>query len=601
MTGYRDTPCWRAFNAAGQALDDRRGWHRLPTPLGLLVLIGVRNILRQRNLHDTDHLPATDVAPVTPWRPQYRTQRSADGSYNDQGQPTMGRAGSRFGRNVALDAVVRDPAAEIMDPNPRTVSLELMTRHRFQPATTLNALAAAWLQFMIKDWFSHGRGPSGDHWEVPLPEGDRFPQDPMLIPKTPADPTRPEGDDGIPTFINYDSPWWDGSQIYGTDPEMGRMMRSGTDGKLNVGPDRQIPYPTDPGADPRQVPGFWLGLSLFARLFVLEHNAICELLKQSYPAWPDEQLFQRARLINAAVLAKIHTIEWTPAIIAHPTTVVAMHANWYGLAGKRIFESFGRLSSSEVVSGIPGSETDHYGVPYSLTEEFTTVYRMHPLITDDWTFRSLVDHDELEQRPFRELTGPQVTPLEERVSLADLVYSFGHTHPGALQLNNFPRDLQNFERPDGATVDLAATDILRSRELGVPRYNEFRRQLHLKPAADFESLTDNPEWAAALRRVYGDVEKVDVIPGMFAETLPKGFAFSDTAFRIFIVMASRRLNSDRFFTKDFTPQIYTPLGMRWIQDADLSAVLLRHCPDLRPALAGLPHAFAPFNSASPGA
>ena len=60
------------------------------------------------------------------------------------------------------------------------------------------------------------------------------------------------------------------------------------------------------------------------------------------------------------------------------------------------------------------------------------------------------------------------------------------------------------------------------------------------------------------RRVYdGDIERVDVTVGMGAERLPKGFAFSDTAFRIFVLMASRRLNSDRFFTTDFTPQVYT--------------------------------------------
>ena len=51
---------------------------------------------------------------------------------------------------------------------------------------------------------------------------------------------------------------------------------------------------------------------------------------------------------------------------------------------------------------------------------------------------------------------------------------------------------------------------------------------------------------------------------MFAERRPKGFAFSDTAFRIFILMASRRLNSDRFFTTDFTPEVYTEAGMDWI-------------------------------------
>jgi heme/copper-type cytochrome/quinol oxidase subunit 1 len=38
------------------------------------------------------------------------------------------------------------------------------------------------------------------------------------------------------------------------------------------------------------------------------------------------KLFQKARLINAALIAKIHTLEWSPAIIAHPTTVYAHNA-----------------------------------------------------------------------------------------------------------------------------------------------------------------------------------------------------------------------------------------------------------------------------------
>ena len=593
-SGYRKSLFWRCFDGVGQALDQLKGWHRLPKPLGLLVLIGVRNVLRQRNLYDTDHLPSVDVPPVGAWKPEFRTQRTADGTYNDLEHPAMGRAGSRFGRNVPLDKVAHQPIADLLDPNPRVVSRELLTRDVFQPATSLNALAAAWLQFMIKDWINHGRGPSGNHWEIPLPPGDTFPVDPMLVPRTPRDPTRPEGDTGVPTFVNYETPWWDGSQIYGTSDAAQNAVRTHEGGKLHIGPENQIPYPSDPKTDPRQVPGFWLGLSLFVRLFVLEHNAICDHLSKAYPEWSDETLFQRARLINVAVLAKIHTVEWTPAVISHPTTETAMRANWYGLAGKRLTDQFGRLSASEVVSGIPGSETNHYGVPYSLTEEFTSVYRMHPLITDDWTFRLPADHSELERHPFRELTGPQVTGLEERMPLATLVYSFGHTNPGAIRLHNFPRDLQHFVRPDGQVVDLAATDILRSRELGVPRYNEFRRLLHLKAASRFETLTDNTEWAAQLRRVYGDVEKVDLTVGMFAEPLPRGFAFSDTAFRVFIVMASRRLNSDRFFTTDFTPEVYTPQGMTWIHETDLSAVLVRHCEELGPALHGLPHAFAPF-------
>jgi hypothetical protein len=162
-------------------------------------------------------------------------------------------------------------------------------------------------------------------------------------------------------------------------------------------------------------------------------------------------------------------------------------------------------------------------------------------------------------------------------------------------LNNFPRFLQEFHRPDSdRLMDVAATDILRSRELGVPRYNQFRRLLHLAPAGSFEELTDDPEQLAALRRLYHDVDSVDTIVGMFAEKKPAGFGFSDTAFRIFLLMASRRLNSDRFFTKDFTPEIYTPVGMAWVEETSMIDIVLRHYPQLRPALRGVQNGFQPW-------
>ena len=81
---------------------------------------------------------------------------------------------------------------------------------------------------------------------------------------------------------------------------------------------------------------------------------------------------------------------------------------------------------------------------------------------------------------------------------------------------------------------------------------------------------------------------------MFAERKPEGFGFSDTAFRIFILMASRRLNSDRYFTADFSSEMYTQVGMNWVQKTTLIDILLRHYPDLRPAMRGVMNAFQPW-------
>jgi hypothetical protein len=343
--------------------------------------------------------------------------------------------------------------------------------------------------------------------------------------------------------------------------------------------------------------GWWVGLELLFTLFTLEHNAICDRLKQEYTEWGDDDLFEHARLINAAVIAKIHTVEWTTAILGHPVLQIAMRANWWGLAGERIKNLFGRLSGSELVSGIPGSETDHFGVPYSLTEEFVAVYRMHPLIPDDITFWSRETGEVLQKLNFQQIAGNDAQNICDSIHIDDLFYSFGLMNPGAVVLHNYPKTLQHFVRPDGILMDLAAHDIMRCRELGVPRYTKFRELLNLRPVTTFEELTDNPEWREEIRRVYNnDIDTVDLIVGLFAEKPPKGFGFSDTAFRIFVLMASRRLNSDRFFTTDFTEDVYSKAGMDWIADSTLSTVLLRHFPSLAPALSGVNNAFAPWKA-----
>jgi len=596
--GYRDTPFWRAYDWASQAVDHRIGWDKLPTPLGLLVLVGLRNILRQKNLYDTTRQPSTVPAKLPPFDTSFLTARTPDGSYNDLGAPAMGMRGTRFGRNVPIAATNPEPMPRLLEPNPRVVSQKLLTRHEFTPAETVNLLAGSWIQFMVHDWFSHGAGNPKHAWELPMAADDPWYEHPMRILKTLPDPTTPAGGGEPPTFINTETHWWDSSQIYGTSQEDVSNRRSGDGGKLIIGPDRRLMLPDDPEHDPTRVPGWWVGFEMMATLFVLEHNAVCDRLEAEYPTWTDEELFQRARLIVSALVAKIHTVEWTPAIINHPTTVAALRANWWGVAGERIRKTFGRISKSEVISGIPGSERDHYLVPYALTEEFTIVYRMHPLTPDVFELRAAADDHAIgEERTFREIAGPMAHQLTEQIPLADLFYTFGTSHPGAIVLHNFPRFLQEFQRPDHDDVfmDLAAIDILRARELGVPRYNEFRRLLQVKPANSFLELTGgDAHLAAEISAVYDDVEHVDLMVGMFAEPRPKGFGFSDTAFRIFILMASRRLNSDRFFTEDFTPEVYSPVGFDWVQDNTMLSVLLRHYPELRPALRGVSNAFQPW-------
>ncbi|PYM67423.1 MAG: peroxidase [Candidatus Rokuibacteriota bacterium] len=596
--GRRRSSASHLLGAAFDGLNSVVPWHRLPTPLALLNLMFFRDRMREENLHDTS-VPARPVGEPPPFDPRFLYARTSDGSFNDLQHPEMGRVGTRFGRNVPLRHTYPEPEPALLLPNPRTISRKLLTRESFIPATTLNLLAAVWIQFQVHDWFSHGRVMEGgpDDFQISLEPTDEWPRRPMRIARTPADPTRVPGDTSPPTYLNAVSHWWDASAIYGSDESTTAKLRAHEDGKLAV-QDGGLRLDSDTGV---AATGFsdnwWVGLLLMHTVFTLEHNAICEHLRREYPAWSDDRLFDTARLVNCALIAKIHTIEWTPAICAHPTLRIGMRANWWGLVTERITRTFGRLSSSEAISGIPGSPVNHHATPFALTEEFVSVYRMHPLIPDDIRLLSHSTGHCLKELTFADTLGRKAqSVLDQTVSMADALYSFGIAHPGAVTLHNYPRSLQNLETPDGRHIDLATVDILRDRERGVPRYNQFRRLLGMAPIASYEELTPNPAWARELREVYGDdPERLDLMVGMFAETPPAGFGFSDTAFRIFILMASRRLKSDRFFTTDYTPRVYTQLGLDWIDANDMSSILLRHFPELGPALRNVDNAFAPWD------
>jgi hypothetical protein len=581
------------------------------------MIIGHRVLLRRNNLVDTQ-----TRAPAVPPPDHQRDFRSADGSYNDLGEPWMGMKDTRFGRNMPVGETFGETPPRLFDPSPRLVSNELLARREFVPVPHLNLFAAAWIQFMVHDWLSHGSNDkNSEPHVVPLPDGDDWPGGRMTIL-----PTLPDGpyaeDAGRPTaYTNVETSWWDGSQVYGSDLQRQILVRTDPltgnvrdDGKIPLTPEGLLPL------ENRTVRGkpslnlelagvngnWWVGLSALHTLFAREHNSIVDRLRVDHPAASGEWLFQKARLVNSALMAKIHTVEWTPALMNSPEGRMAMRGNFWGALGEQHSLAFGRVGEGEVLSGIPGSPAEHHSAPYSMTEEFAASYRLHSLIPDDFSFRHRRDDSELLATTLAKVAGGEARTVMENVGFENVAYSLGTSHPGALVLHNFPNGLRLLDRLDenGVYFDLASIDILRDRERGVPRYCAFRRRIDAHVPRSFEELTDDVQWQKELRRVYDDdIEKVDLLVGTLAESkskkygTPPGFGFSDTAFRIFILMASRRLKSDRFYTDDFRPEVYTPAGYAWVQDNSLRSVMERHCPDLRFCFADVRNMFFPWAKA----
>jgi hypothetical protein len=574
-----------------------REWFELPPAVGGPKLYEARNELREKNLHDTEEPPLAKAQTSAP--ADAVTGRTSDGSYNDLSCPFMGKAGTRFGRNTPLASTFPD-TANLMNPSPRAVSLELFTRTKFEGVPFLNVLAAAWIQFQVHDWFAHQKG-SWDHTHsIPIPAGDTWHERPMRVPVTPVDPPKVAGSTRAPAYVNENSHWWDGSQVYGSNAVAQAAIRTNQRGKIKVGSDGRLLIDPVTGLEiTGMIDNGWVGMSLMHGLFALEHNAVCDRFRQRNPGWTDEHLFQQARLVVSALIAKIHTVEWSTSILPNRLVSTGLRANWRGLLGDA--QNFlPGLQDNDLLAGIPGSATDHHTAPYAMTEEFASVYRMHTLIPDDYTLRSVANNAVLGQFELPEMSGQRGRQVIKGFNLADLFYSLGIANPGAIRLHNYPRHLQNLVKDNGERVDLATIDILRDRERGVPRYNAFRRMVHKAPYETFEEMTDNSQWAQEIRHVYNnDIEKVDLMVGLMAEPLPEGMGFSDTAFRIFLLMASRRLKSDLFLSKDYRSEVYTKEGIDWVEENSMITVLKRHFPDLAPALRDKESAFHPWNVTQP--
>ncbi|MGA8594277.1 MAG: peroxidase family protein [Bryobacteraceae bacterium] len=547
------------------------------------------------------------------------------------------------------------------------------------------------------------------------------------------------------TMRNNNTAWWDASQIYGYDSiSVRRVKRNPMDpAKLLLEPvsgqsgPGYLPVlaPGDPmnpewaGQESAAFPDNWtVGMSFLHNLFVREHNSFVDefqrIAAQSpnadsglrNPADPKtiirykdvtpDELFNAARLVVAAEIAKIHTTEWTPQLLYGEPLYKGMNANWNGLLGQGdpdvskalnnvIVNSFGKSKDVEkstewysVFASGPGifglgskvhgyditkarytdGGVNHFGSPFNFPEEFVSVYRLHPLVPD------LLEYRDLDKDPNKIVSKiPVISTFESHATefmhtrgMPNWGLTLGRQRLGLLELHNSPLFLQNLKLPrlDTATgqIDVLALDIIRDREHGLPRFNEFRRQYGLRQLTGFDDFIDpslpagssarseQEETVKTLREVYGrhvcdaskiitdaqlnadktpindclghpngtlidNIEDVDTVVGYLAEPVrPHGFAISETQFVVFILNASRRLFSDRFFTSSFRPEFYTRLGIDWVNNngpgpaqiekgmpnghkqpvSPLKRVLVRNIPELAAELDPVVNAFDPW-------
>ncbi|CAF1050747.1 unnamed protein product [Didymodactylos carnosus] len=285
-----------------------------------------------------------------------------------------------------------------------------------------------------------------------------------------------------------------------------------------------------------------------------------------------------------------------------------MNVNWYGIS-----QAFNYTVEQLLQLGVPpsaklileqaqkgvGCVSNLYGNPYAMSEEFVSVYRMHSFLPDYITViktKNIKNKNKYAKILLSQLTFKNAEKQLKRFSIENWINTFGYTRSGHLVFNNYPDFLTHVKLNNKKIVNLGVIDIVRDRERLGLRYNELRRQLKLEPLISFTNLSVTEGEAKQLVNIYeNNIEMVDVLVGLMAEAnWPFGYGFSNTAFQIFIIMASRRIETDRFFQEYYNADTYTQLGIDYIQNESFKSILLRNIPDLAENLANVINVFVPW-------
>lgn len=257
------------------------------------------------------NLYAAPLPPQTPIDdpPDYRTPTGAG---NDPEHPDAGATGTPFGRNM--------PPSErdISDlPPVQLVAQKLLTRQTLHPAgDQLNVLAAAWIQAMSHDWFGHFDS------EEDVVLNEQVPGCPLGKFTFKATKRREDG-----YFDNFRSHWWDSSFVYGQTEEAVARARTGEGGKVHLSDTPGILARAEDGTSlVGDAKNGWLGVAMLQEIFAREHNAVAEAIAREHPelAGNDDRLFNLSRLVVAAVVAKVHTVDWTVELLKTHTLDVGM-------------------------------------------------------------------------------------------------------------------------------------------------------------------------------------------------------------------------------------------------------------------------------------
>jgi peroxidase len=345
--------------------------------------------------------------------------------------------------------------------------------------------------------------------------------------RTPYDPDT--GTTDAREHLNRITAFIDGSVVYGSSESRAMSLRTLEGGRMRstdsaVG--ELLPFNTTGLTNvPAPIPNFFvagdvrsnenIGLTSMQTLWVREHNRLAgEIAANDFAsedltdAEIDEEIFQRARQIVMGLIQNITYNEFLPSTLgfnAIPTysgydpSVNPQLSNGFAAAVYRIGHT---TLSNELLIGSEGES-----IP--LAEAF-----FQPGV--------VVEHG--------------IDPILEGLTLQQM------EEVDALIVDA----VRNF-LDDGPGFDLAAINIQRGRDRGLPDFNTMRQAIGLNRIDSFSQLTSNQELAGMFEDVYGSPDNADPWIAMIAEDHVPGTMVGETIYAYMVDQFTRLRDGDRFY------------------------------------------------------
>ncbi|MEM7137394.1 MAG: peroxidase family protein [Myxococcota bacterium] len=464
--------------------------------------------------------------------------RTIDGRDNNPADPELGAAHTVLARLTpsAYGDLVSSPAGAGL-PSPREISNALCE----DAASNANTLGASdflwqWGQFLDHDISLTEPVEPEEPMAIDVPEGDPS-FDPtgtgaQVIEFSRSIYDTETGTDGLNPRqqINEITHFIDASNVYGSDVERADALRAndGT-GRLAVSAGDLLPFntaglPNAGGTGPELFlagdvrANEQVGLAAMHTLFVREHNRLADEIRAESPELSGEEVYQEARRWVGALMQSITYNEFLPALLGpNPLSPYAGYA---------------------------------IDVDPSITNEFSTaIYRF--------------GHSALSPRILRiDASGATIPEgnlaLREAFFRPDRLSEEGGIEPLLRGLAAQPcsavdtelvdevRDFL-FGPPGAGGFDLAALNVQRGRDHGLPRYNQVRASLGLATLSTFTDVSSSPDMGERLALAYDHIDDVDLWIGVLAEDPVNGGHVGELAFFFIRRQFEALRDGDRFW------------------------------------------------------